>query len=39
MVHSCGLLHEVMPVQEGTRYTYSPIVCSEAASPKPHKLF
>ena len=21
MVHSCGLLHEVMPVQEGTRYT------------------
>lgn len=32
MVHSCALLHEVMPVQEGTRYAYIPIVYSEAAA-------
>ena len=32
MVHSCGLLHEVMPVQQGTRYAYIPVVYSEAAA-------
>ena len=32
MVHSCGLLHAVTPVQEGTRYAYIPIVYDEAAA-------
>ncbi len=32
MVHSCGLLHEVTPVMEGTRYTYIPIVYNEPAA-------
>ncbi len=32
MVYSCGLLHEVMPVQDGTRYAYIPVVYNEAAA-------
>ncbi len=32
MVHSCGLLHEVTPVQEGMRYAYIPILYNEAAA-------
>jgi predicted 2-oxoglutarate/Fe(II)-dependent dioxygenase YbiX len=32
MVHSCGLLHEITPVQEGTRYAYIPIVYNETAA-------
>lgn len=32
IVHSCGLLHETTPVQEGTRYAYIPIVYNEPAA-------
>jgi predicted 2-oxoglutarate/Fe(II)-dependent dioxygenase YbiX len=32
MVHSCGLLHEVMPVREGARYAFIPVVYGEGAA-------
>jgi peroxiredoxin/predicted 2-oxoglutarate/Fe(II)-dependent dioxygenase YbiX len=32
IVHSCGLLHEVLPVREGHRYVYIPVVYDEAGA-------
>ena len=32
VVHSCGLLHEILPIREGTRYAFVPIVYGEEAA-------
>ncbi len=32
LVHSCGILHETLPVTKGTRYVFIPIVYNEEAA-------
>ncbi|HKK31611.1 MAG TPA: 2OG-Fe(II) oxygenase, partial [Alphaproteobacteria bacterium] len=32
IIHSCSLLHELVPVQEGQRFAYIPIVYGEAGA-------